>query len=71
MFEIDNLNDGYVVKEPYHAIREAGEPTRYYPTHYVMSYRKGVYKYTTDYTYAKRFTKATARKHADTLNERS
>lgn len=63
MFELEKLYDGYVVKE----YRCPGTIVGYY----VSDYRKGNYKFTTDHAYAKRFTENTARKHADTLNERS
>lgn len=60
MFEIERHFDGCVVFQP----------TSAFTARYVKSYRKGKYTFTTDYSYAKIFTDKTARKHADTLNER-
>jgi len=58
MFELEKHFDGYVIYRP----------TSMFTAVYVRSYRNGVYKYTTDYAYAKTFTESTARKHLKALN---
>ena len=61
MFELDQLYGGYVV-------RQKISENKY---RYVTSCRNGIYRFSLDYLYAKRYTPATARKHCDILNERS
>ena len=61
MFEISRYKDGYVVYSKHEGFR----------TKYVQSYRNGKYKFTLDYTYAKKYTEGTAICHMNALNERS
>lgn len=62
--EIIKVCDGYIIRIPYHKRNEGGGIIRYYPSHYISGYRNGIYKYTTDYTCAKHYSKITAQKHA-------
>lgn len=68
-YEIEKLYNGYAIKQSYHRENQGGGIVRYTPTHYVRSYRTGVYMFTTDLLYAKRYrSEKTAQKHIDRLN---
>ena len=56
MYEIEKLYNGYII----YIVIEGKK-------HYLQGYRKGLYKFTLDYAYAKRYSKETAQKHINIL----